>query len=151
MMKKNKRCPVCNAVKTRAEFYPCPSRSDGLRSTCKECEKANRKKLRSYYREYKRNRYRQDPEFRQRVLATNQKYRDKYPERMVTQDKFYYAIESGLIKKQPCFICGTMKNVQAHHNDYSNPYDVVWVCPKHHRRIHTGDIKLVSAFRGEII
>jgi hypothetical protein len=33
-------------------------------------------------------------------------------------------------------VCGTQDRVQAHHEDYSRPLDVVWLCPTHHKARH---------------
>lgn len=38
---------------------------------------------------------------------------------------------------QPCEVCGS-EIVDAHHDDYSKPLDVRWLCPLHHRRLHAG-------------
>jgi len=40
------------------------------------------------------------------------------------------ALKNGSLKKEPC-VCGNIK-VEAHHEDYSLPLDVIWVCKKHH-------------------
>ncbi|MCP1173764.1 hypothetical protein [Ralstonia chuxiongensis] len=45
------------------------------------------------------------------------------------------AIETGRMTRQPCEVCGT-KPAQAHHDDYSKPLDVRWLCPTHHREHH---------------
>lgn len=45
------------------------------------------------------------------------------------------AIFTGKIKKQPCIICG--EKAQAHHRDYNKPFDIVWLCPIHHKKIHS--------------
>lgn len=49
-------------------------------------------------------------------------------------------IKRGKIIKQPCKICGDL-NVQAHHNDYSKPLEVEWLCPTHHIEEHKKLIK----------
>ncbi len=46
------------------------------------------------------------------------------------------ACKSGKIKKQPCEICGSTHRVAGHHDDYSKPLDVKWLCPKHHGILH---------------
>jgi ribosomal protein S27AE len=47
----------------------------------------------------------------------------------------YKAIASGELKRQPCEVCGKT-NVHAHHDDYSQPLKVRWLCPLHHRQRH---------------
>lgn len=46
------------------------------------------------------------------------------------------AIQKGLIKRKPCEKCGTTERVHGHHEDYSKPLDVVWLCIKHHATRH---------------
>lgn len=45
------------------------------------------------------------------------------------------AITRGRIKKQPCAECGEIK-AEAHHPDYDKPFDVIWLCRKHHLELH---------------
>lgn len=45
------------------------------------------------------------------------------------------ALADGRLERQPCERCGAEK-VHAHHDDYSKPLDVMWLCPKHHRERH---------------
>lgn len=45
------------------------------------------------------------------------------------------AISSGRLVRQPCEVCGALE-VEAHHDDYSKPLDVRWLCPEHHRAHH---------------
>lgn len=54
------------------------------------------------------------------------------------------AIRDGLLKPQPCEVCGStgrlpngQRGIQAHHDDYSQPYHVRWLCQKHHREWHS--------------
>lgn len=46
------------------------------------------------------------------------------------------AIAKGVLKPQPCEKCGWKKNVDAHHDDYSKPLEVRWLCRKHHQIHH---------------
>lgn len=46
-----------------------------------------------------------------------------------------WAIEQGL-KVMPCEICQSTENVEAHHDDYSKPLDIRWLCQRHHREVH---------------
>ena len=45
------------------------------------------------------------------------------------------ALRSGKLKRQPCEICGKEKTV-AHHDDYSKPLEVRWLCYSCHRKLH---------------
>jgi hypothetical protein len=45
------------------------------------------------------------------------------------------ALRYGLLAKQPCEVCGVEK-VDAHHEDYSRPLDVRWLCRRHHAAEH---------------
>lgn len=45
------------------------------------------------------------------------------------------AIRTGMLKRQPCEACGK-KRVVAHHDDYSKPLDVRWLCKGCHKRHH---------------
>ena len=50
--------------------------------------------------------------------------------------KLYFAIRAGKIKKDICIICGNSK-VHGHHPDYTKPLEVIWLCPLHHKQLHT--------------
>lgn len=41
------------------------------------------------------------------------------------------ALRSDRLRKGPCEACGSLK-VQGHHEDYSKPLEVRWLCHKHH-------------------
>ncbi len=44
-------------------------------------------------------------------------------------------VKRGNLVKQPCEICSSIE-VQAHHEDYNDPYNVHWLCVKCHREHH---------------
>lgn len=48
------------------------------------------------------------------------------------------------MKRLPCEVCGNVKS-EAHHDDYSKPYDVRFLCREHHILYHQQtDYKKVS-------
>jgi ribosomal protein S27AE len=44
-------------------------------------------------------------------------------------------IQNGLLVAQPCENCGAPK-AEAHHEDYSKPLDITWLCTKCHVNLH---------------
>lgn len=48
------------------------------------------------------------------------------------------AIDRGLLTRQPCEVCGEEK-VDAHHDDYTKPLAIRWLCRRHHMELHRMD------------
>ncbi len=46
------------------------------------------------------------------------------------------ARQRGELVPQPCQICGSHTQIEAHHSDYTRPLDVTWLCRPHHRELH---------------
>jgi hypothetical protein len=44
-------------------------------------------------------------------------------------------VSRGKVKKGPCCVCGS-DLVEAHHDNYDKPLDVVWLCRTHHLELH---------------
>ena len=59
------------------------------------------------------------------------KWRLKNPERVKAQRLIFSALRNKTLKKLPCEKCGCEKS-EAHHEDYSKPLEVNWLCKKHH-------------------
>lgn len=57
------------------------------------------------------------------------------PEKRSAHKLVEMALLSKRLVKQPCERCGC-ENVHAHHDDYSLPLDVTWLCPLHHAARH---------------
>ena len=45
------------------------------------------------------------------------------------------AIRKGTLVRQPCSRCGAIKT-HAHHEDYSKPLEVIWLCSRCHTQRH---------------
>ena len=50
-------------------------------------------------------------------------------------------VKRGVIRRTPCIYCGE-KKVEGHHEDYSKPLEVYWVCRPHHVELTQGVIML---------
>ena len=133
-----KTCFKCGVEKEFSEFYAHKQMAGGLLGKCKECAKAdvrkNYRRRRHQYAAYYKARSQSSTRKAQRALHTrNARAKNplKYKARMAVGN----ALRSGLITKGPCRDCGVV-NTEAHHDDYSRPLDVVWLCFACHRRVH---------------
>lgn len=111
---------------------------DGHLGKCKDCTRKdvneNRWKRIDKYRAYDNERAGTPVrvQTRKRVSA---EYAAKYPERKKAVIAVNNAVRDGRLVKQPCEACGA-KRVHGHHDDYSKPLDVRWLCPVHHKQVH---------------
>ncbi len=54
---------------------------------------------------------------------------DKAKEAAAARGKLHMSIRRGIdVKASVCALCGSPDNLQACHEDYSKPYDVIWLC-----------------------
>lgn len=63
--------------------------------------------------------------------AKNAKWNAANPEKRRAHKRVEYAVKVGRLVRQPCEACGDEK-VTAHHDDYSKPLEVRWLCRPHH-------------------
>jgi len=61
-------------------------------------------------------------------------YPQRRPNRLKANRAVAKALRKGLIYRQPCEVCGTMKRLEAHHDSYEEAdwLKVRWLCKKHH-------------------
>lgn len=55
--------------------------------------------------------------------------------RQAIVNKVAKAIKGGVLTRLPCEVCAAGK-ADAHHDDYSKPLDVRWLCRSHHQQHH---------------
>lgn len=46
------------------------------------------------------------------------------------------ALRKGYLVMQPCEVCSSIENVEAHHDNYAYPLEVRWLCRRHHIEWH---------------
>lgn len=93
-------------------------------------------KRKEYFLEYYKK-YRKTTEFKKKRNAWERKYRKRSQnaEKVKAVKASSNAIRDGRLIPQPCVKCG-VKITEAHHEDYSKPLEVIWLCRKHHLEIH---------------
>jgi hypothetical protein len=132
-----KKCRSCNKEKELEEFYKHPQMPDGHLNFCKECKRAT---AREYWvsGNYKENDKRRQGTEKRREWQRKQsaRMRIKHKEKRTCHSRFWNKFRQGLIEKTPCEVCGATERVEAHHSDYNKPFDVMWLCSKHHKEWH---------------
>lgn len=162
---KTKMCPKCGKRDLLCGFSKNRTKPDGLQSICKDCvkkanartskqnvdrvrkwraENAEKYKLSQteYYQKNKKALYAKHCDWRKRnpkaVSSETAKYRIKHPSKRAATCALNNAVRDGRITKPiTCQVCGlTGIRIHGHHEDYSKPLDVLWVCPLCHSLIH---------------
>lgn len=62
--------------------------------------------------------------------------KQRYPEKIKARDAVQKAKKSGKLIVGPCSVCQATEKIHAHHEDYSKPLDVIWLCNKCHHNRH---------------
>jgi hypothetical protein len=132
-----KVCFRCGKWKVLGQFYRHMRMADGHLNKCIDCTKVDVAKHRvnnpDKLHQYDRERY-SNPERKARCARSSSASRRRYPERTNARTKVARAVKSGRLVRQPCEVCGAKAN--AHHEDYSKPLEVRWLCSKHHGEHH---------------
>ena len=121
------KCKKCKNERSEIDFYK------SNKTTCKSCVKesatSRRNKNIEKVRAYDRARgNRQSPEYLK-------KYRERYPNKYKAHNIVNNSIRDKKLFAEPCETCGNKRSV-AHHDDYSKPLNVRWLCQAHHKEWH---------------
>ena len=129
VLTKTKRCWKCDTFKPISEFRKDRTKMHGISGCCKPC---HAERSQEYYRNN-----------REMCRANRREYSKVYdkkrgPERKImsrAHAAVRWAIKVGKLKRLPCEICASEPS-EAHHDDYSKPLDVRWLCRSHHAELH---------------
>lgn len=113
------RCKECYNAKLKAERL---DPINGPLRRAKDRAKAARRRLRGHKKK--------------KLPEQSRRYQVKYYKANQTKIKcrtaFNYAILTGKIARGPCEVCGSTTKIEGHHEDYSKPLEVNWLCKEHH-------------------
>lgn len=131
----SKACFKCGAVLLLSEFYAHPRMADGHLNKCKTCTKRDvAARPKEVTRAYDRFRSK-DPKRRAWARASKAAYNAAHPEQRAAWRAVQNAVAAGRLVRQPCSSCGAPE-AEAHHDDYSRPLDIRWLCSACHRAHH---------------
>lgn len=156
-------CFGCSVQKNLDQFYAEVSKRghtkycmDCLKKIKKEYYHKNYEKIKESHKKYQprkvvvnrilveknREKYnKQNSDFyynhREKLIQYAREHRKLYPEKEKAHNITKNAIRSGrIIKPESCAICHKVCKVQAHHEDYSKPLEIIWLCRSCHGLVH---------------
>ena len=142
-------CSRCKQQKPASEFYKNKTRPGGLQSYCKACDKA-RQRVRSKTEKYKatcrvynkserRKQLRIINQAKPEVRAANNRSKDRWKQKNPEANKAHWlsahAVKKKVLIPKPCIVCGE-EPAEKHHEDYSKPLNITWLCKAHHLKRH---------------
>ena len=137
-------CTQCLVEKPLEQFYRHPFAKEGRMPKCTECTKANVRANRNaradYYKAYDRARAGEPHRKAARMayaLKDNRPRPEPNKQKRDARVAVGNAIRDGVLIPSPeCEICQYPGDVVAHHDDYSKPLSVIWVCSQCHALVH---------------
>lgn len=144
-----KVCRTCQVEQRVMDYY---RQSNGtFMLDCKACwrakVRANRAANIEHYREFDRRRanlphrveareaYAQTPEGKAAAIRAKRRFIERNPVKRAAHVAVGNALRDGKLARLTCEKCGNEKS-HAHHDDYSKPLDVRWLCTTHHAEWH---------------
>jgi len=132
-------CKYCKEVKAAADFF------SNNKSRCKACcnifqlewKRKNPEKHRVLTARTREGRKDKQNEYYKAWYLKNGRNRDK--KKQLAHSMVMLAVRSGeLIRPEICTDCKNPNKIEGHHNDYNKPLEVIWLCNRCHRKLHTG-------------
>jgi len=140
-----KTCSKCGVEKEGSDFGKEKRTKCGTQSRCKSC-------ILEYSNQRRRDRKLEDPDYCLKVNESrlrwkrknsskstlyNRGYRQRNPDKYSAHREVKAAVEKGLLVPLTCCqSCDSFGKTEGHHEDYSRPLDVVWLCVKCHKDLH---------------
>jgi hypothetical protein len=155
-----RKCQKCNETKPLEEFHKNKSRPLGRNYVCIPCTsaysreyvrrsdakiKAAARSKKYHATDHARERTRRYDKSEQRMAykktynksKSHVESRAKIAKRLRVEGKTKaHKLVFHRLTKQPCERCGSTIRVHGHHEDYSKPLEVMWLCPIHHAERH---------------
>ena len=148
-----KVCRECNIEKPLFDFYTHARMKDGHLNKCKVCVKSrvhkytevNSEKRKQWVRNYissekgkeKSAQYFSTEHGKAVKKRSSENYRKRYPLKIKANHLVAYALECGnLMKPSVCSECKSESKLEGHHDDYTKPLVIRWLCISCHKSWH---------------
>jgi len=135
-----KICSKCKVPKPFSNFSKSSANKDGLYAWCKDCKADSQRYYRQtevgkechskYQKKYRKTKFGKLKRNKGRKL-----WKLNYPERNKAHTAVHRALKNGTLFQLPCEVCNSLDS-EAHHDDYSKPLEVRWMCHKDHMKFN---------------
>lgn len=122
----------CKCFRCGKEYYSYYKHK--IRQSCSmECRKTSKEEKRTRDR-IRQKAYYQTEIGRKKIRDLINESNKKFPEKNRARTKLNWSVKNGKIEKpEHCSRCGKKSGrIEGHHEDYSKPLDVIWVCKPCH-------------------
>jgi hypothetical protein len=133
-----KLCLKCEQTKPVVEFYRDCTRPGGRHPYCKECQRRSASEYFRLHPEVNKRAVRRYKDSHREVLnRRSAEYALANPEKIRARSLANSARRHGrLVAPTVCGSCGKARKIRMHHEDYSKPLDVRWLCDVCHTQLH---------------
>lgn len=132
-----KICSCCNLEKQIFDFQVRKASKDGRTASCKSCLKIRDKNRENDERRKQRLEYQKTEAGKLAHKKAMDSYKLRYPMKyaahIITRN---YIRDGKLFPKSICECCGSTEKIEGHHDDYTKPLDIKWLCEKCHKKWH---------------
>lgn len=134
------KCSICKIEKENSDFYIDRSRKGGIHHRCKDCSRIEYRARRVRNADgYKKKDARYYQNNKEKIKSARREYAKENYHKNLAREKVRRAVYSGkLTRPSNCSECGKDCMPDAHHEDYSKPLEVIWLCRECHMRLHHG-------------
>lgn len=117
------------------EYYK--TRSEKNKAKTKRWRHTHPEKVLEYREKYKERQKElyKTPKYKKMMAKSRLKYILNNPEKHQAHILLNQAVRRGDIQRKPCEVCSNPQ-VEGHHEDYTKPLEVIWLCRKCHYNHH---------------
>lgn len=150
-----KTCTNCSVEKDLEEFHKRENGLHGRHAECKICLRERQKKVKREWDDLKKQNRRDQERERRKVIKFVIDYARQIGQDSIDTDQFKVyakhcekfikrkarlfvntAVQKGwMVKPEICSECKKGGIIHGHHPDYSKPLQVIWCCPKCHKKL----------------
>lgn len=127
LMRDKQRCQQCKKITSNVIINSTRYLKDGTKRHSYMCNPCNAKRIKEYYHKNKER-------VREIIYKSTSKHYAKQKARLTLN---YHVNAGNITKPLNCERCATNKTrIEGHHDDYSKPLEVMWLCTRCHGDRH---------------